>query len=176
MADSPAHGLAPERDHFMASPPAPDPRQQDIYHQAWQPGEYLQQYYATAEVAEDERINATLLSQWLRSAGRTFERALEFGCGPTIHHAALLAPFVKEHYLGFVGATFPALLPRYQRAYAGTNATPAYLSALDARVDRIREKYRFAEDSMRYRRIVPNATAVADSPAGSRRAQLRLPM
>ena len=31
-----------------------------------------------------------------------------------------LAPAVKEHYLGFVEATFPELLPRYERAYAGT--------------------------------------------------------
>src|SRR5687767_9195744 len=32
-----------------------------------------------------------------------------------------LAPLVKEHYLSFVATTFPDLLPRYERAYAGTN-------------------------------------------------------
>ena len=36
-----------------------------------------------------------------------------------------LAPVVKEHYLGFVAATFPDLLPRYERAYAGTNISSA---------------------------------------------------
>src|SRR5437867_12266571 len=76
-------------------------------------------------------------------------RAAFFGAS-----ALRLAPFVKEHYLGFVGATFPALLPRYQRAYAGTHATREYLAALDARVDDIRARFGFAEDSMRYRRVV----------------------
>jgi hypothetical protein len=51
----------------MASPPAPDRPQQDVYQQAWQPREYLRQYYATDAVAEDEQINATLLSQRLRA-------------------------------------------------------------------------------------------------------------
>jgi hypothetical protein len=35
-----------------------------------------------------------------------------------------LASQVKEHYLGFVSETFPDLLPRYERAYAGTNIAP----------------------------------------------------
>jgi DNA repair photolyase len=77
-------------------------------------------------------------------------RAAFFGAA-----ALRLMPVVREHYLGFVQATFPALLPRYQRAYPGTNAPPGYQAALDARVDRIRARYGFVEDSMRKRQIVP---------------------
>jgi DNA repair photolyase len=90
--------------------------------------------------------------------------------------ALRLMPVVKEHYLGFVQATFPALLPRYRRAYSGTNAPPGYQSALDARVDRIRARYGFVEDSMRGRHIAPArhpAEGTAALPAG---AQLALPL
>lgn len=71
--------------------------------------------------------------------------------------ALRLRPIVKEHYLGFVEDEFPALLERYQRAYTFTNAPKAYQDALTARVDRIRERYGFAEDSMRLREVTPAA-------------------
>lgn len=65
--------------------------------------------------------------------------------------ALRLMPIVKEHYLGFVEAAFPALLPRYQRAYPGTYAPRDYLKELAARVDLIRARYGFDETSMRMR-------------------------
>ena len=82
-----------------------------------------------------------------------------------------MAPVVKEHYLGFVGATFPDLLPRYERAYTGAYAPRAYRAALDARVDRIRAGYGFDEDSMRARRLVPTT-----APARAAHGQLALPL
>ena len=96
--------------------------------------------------------------------------AMFFGGG-----ALRLAPVVKEHYLGFVGETFPHLLPRYERAYVGTNAPREYLSKLDARVDRIRAHYGFAEDSMRQRRLVPGSDMV-DALPKRRGRQWVLPM
>lgn len=60
-----------------------------------------------------------------------------------------LASFVKEHYFGFVAQAFPDLLPRYERAYPGTNAPRDYLVGLEARVSRIRSQYGFVEDEMR---------------------------
>src|SRR5437763_8345800 len=62
--------------------------------------------------------------------------------------ALRLAPYVKEHYLGFVDATFPDLLPRYQRAYPAANATRDYQTALQARVDRIRARYGVTDDAL----------------------------
>lgn len=72
--------------------------------------------------------------------------------------ALRLAPIVKQEYYAFVGSTFPDLLPRYQRAYAGTNAPRAYREKLDERIDRVRERYGFAEDAMRERHLVPAPT------------------
>ena len=45
---------------------------------------------------------------------------------------------VKEHYLGFVGETFPDLLPRYERAYTGTNISSDYQTVIERRLARIR--------------------------------------
>jgi DNA repair photolyase len=54
--------------------------------------------------------------------------------------ALRLAPDVKEHYLDVVGAAFPDLLPRYQRAYPAVNAPRDYQTALQTRVERIKAR------------------------------------
>lgn len=87
-----------------------------------------------------------------------------------------LAPIVKEHYLGFVGEQFPDLVPRYNRAYVGTNAPREYTKALDARVDRIRARYGFAEDSMRERQLVPRTDTNGETAPKRRGRQLALPI
>jgi DNA repair photolyase len=90
-----------------------------------------------------------------------------------------LAPVVKEQYLGFVDGQYPDLLPRYERAYVGSNAPYEYQRALDERVGRIRTRYGFAVDSMRTGEITPPADALAAPiDAGLRRVgpQLLLPM
>jgi DNA repair photolyase len=69
--------------------------------------------------------------------------------------ALRLRPIVKEHYLSFVEDDFPDLLTRYERAYTFTNAPTAYQDALTARVDKIRERYGFAEDSVSMRGRTP---------------------
>jgi DNA repair photolyase len=72
-----------------------------------------------------------------------------------------LAPQVKEHYLGFVSKTFPDLLPRYERAYAGTNISSDYQAAIERRLARIRERHGFVTDAMQHRReeaVVPMRT------------------
>jgi SAM-dependent methyltransferase len=71
----------------------------DAYHRLWEPREYLRQYYTTEGLAEDEQAIADFLTRKLRDADRRFSRALEFGCGPTVHHAAILAPYVDELHL-----------------------------------------------------------------------------
>jgi DNA repair photolyase len=83
--------------------------------------------------------------------------------------ALRLKPIVRDHYLDFVGETFPELLPRYERAYSGTNAPRIYRDKLGARVDRVRARYGFADDSMRERRLVPH-------PEPSAPRQIALPL
>jgi DNA repair photolyase len=87
-----------------------------------------------------------------------------------------LAPQVKEHYLAFVATTFPELMPRYERAYAGTNISADYQTALERRVARARERLGFRDDAMRSRREAGNqVTRIAPSVAmGS--GQLALPL
>lgn len=85
-----------------------------------------------------------------------------------------LAPFVKEHYFGFVAATYPDLLPRYERAYQGTNASAHYVGALEQRIARIRSRHGFEQDTMR-RPDPPVRTAGPGRPAPSR-GQLGLPL
>jgi hypothetical protein len=72
----------------MTSSPA------DIYDRLWDSREYLRQYYSTPEVADDEIANIAFARKQFAKAGRAFPRAIEVGCGPTLHHAMLLAPYV----------------------------------------------------------------------------------
>jgi DNA repair photolyase len=62
-----------------------------------------------------------------------------------------LAPQVKEHYLAFVSATFPDLLPRYEQAYTGTNIASDYQASIERRLARVRERHGFVTDAMQGR-------------------------
>jgi hypothetical protein len=87
-----------------------------------------------------------------------------------------LAPQVKEHYLAFVSETFPELLPRYERAYAGTNISSEYQSAIERRVAGIRERRGFVEDAMNTRRVGSSNNPTIGKPVGNRNGQLSLPL
>jgi len=80
--------------------------------------------------------------------------ARSFGASPL-----RLAPLVKEHYLGFVAATFPDLLPRYERAFTGVNAPRPYQDGLEARVARVRARHGLVERQRR-----PAFAAIAPPP------------
>jgi hypothetical protein len=51
--------------------------------------------------------------------------------------------------MGFVGQTYPDLLPRYKHAYPGAYAPPEYRDKLDERVQRIRRQYGFGGHGLR---------------------------
>jgi hypothetical protein len=90
-----------------------------------------------------------------------------------------LSPVVKEQYLGFVDGEYPDLVPRYERAYVGSNAPTEYQQALDVRIARIREQFGFVSDSMRTGEVTPPADIAGSSaePAFRRVGpQLQLPM
>jgi DNA repair photolyase len=70
-----------------------------------------------------------------------------------------LMPHVKEHYLSFVAQAFPALLPRYVRAYPGVHAPPDYRKALSRRIASISRRYGFAYASMGRQPRPPRAPA-----------------
>ena len=99
--------------------------------------------------------------------------AADYGAAFFSATALRLAPLVKDHYLGFVSAQFPALLPRYVRAYPGTYAPPDYLAKLEARVERISTRFQLGER----RTFKPRGSSLTlDSHAGGGTEQLGLPM
>ncbi len=55
---------------------------------------YLDTYYR--DVTEDENLVAQLLAEHCLQLARRDSCALEIGCGPTIHHALTLAPYVSS--------------------------------------------------------------------------------
>jgi DNA repair photolyase len=87
-----------------------------------------------------------------------------------------LAPQVKEHYLTFVSETFPDLLPRYERAYAGTNITSDYQEAIERRVVWVRERQGFLEDAMQGRRNDAATSTHTTQPLLVQSGQLALPL
>jgi len=68
------------------------------YDTDWDPKEYLAQYYATDEVAEDERCILTFIRKFLDRDRQGFAELLEVGCGPTIHHVLPFLPRVERFY------------------------------------------------------------------------------
>lgn len=71
----------------------------NIYDLQWNPQEYLRQYYSQDFIPDDEEAIYQRVIAYLQSKGRTFTRALEFGCGPTVHHLTPLMPWVEEIHL-----------------------------------------------------------------------------
>jgi DNA repair photolyase len=94
-------------------------------------------------------------------------RAASFGAIPL-----RLMPVVKEHFLSFIAATFPELLPRYERAYPGASAPADYRHQLERRIRRVREQYGFGQDAMRVHRQQPAPPGTLVRPRGR---QLALP-
>jgi DNA repair photolyase len=87
-----------------------------------------------------------------------------------------LAPQVKEHYLAFVRATFPELLPRYERAYAGTTISSDYQSVIDRRVAQVRERQGFSDDAMQGRWNDARTSMRTAEPVMGKTGQLALPL
>lgn len=130
----------------------------DPYRTLWEPQAYLRQYYATPHVAEDERANIAFALRQFGRVGRRFARAIEVGCGPTLHHALLIAPHVDVLHLADY---LVANLEEVRRSLAGepdSHDWGVYLSGLQAaegtvwsdRWQSLRERVsRFAEIDVR---------------------------
>jgi DNA repair photolyase len=87
-----------------------------------------------------------------------------------------LAPMVKEHFLGFVAETFPDLLPRYERAYTGTNISSDYQRAMERRIAMIRNRHGFIQDAMQERRVESAPSVRSVGPVIPQPGQLALPL
>lgn len=62
---------------------------------AWNPRDYFDDYFRRG-VDDDERAAIPFQIAYLRRQARPFDRALEFGCGPTLMRAIAAAPYVRS--------------------------------------------------------------------------------
>lgn len=62
----------------------------------WNARQYLDYYYGHPAVPDDEAAMFRFLADGLRRIGTHFERGLDLGCGPVLHHAAQVVPYVDR--------------------------------------------------------------------------------
>jgi hypothetical protein len=62
----------------------------------WNPDAYLDHEYGGTEIAASLTRIFRFVSSQLRRIGRQFDSALEFGCGPTLHNAAVSVPWTRR--------------------------------------------------------------------------------
>jgi hypothetical protein len=61
----------------------------------WRAEDYYRFYYRDG-IVRDERITLDFHLRVLRAQGGRFEHALDYGCGPTLHNAIAVAPYVER--------------------------------------------------------------------------------
>ncbi len=62
----------------------------------WDARQYLDYYYGHPTVPEDEAVMFRFVARGLRAIGRHFATGLDLGCGPCLHHAAQVVPWVDR--------------------------------------------------------------------------------
>jgi hypothetical protein len=73
----------------------------------WSARDYLRQYYRTPTIPSDEKAIFNFIIPYLRMLDAPVSRGLDFGSGPTLHHAIALTPFVEElHLADYVAGNF----------------------------------------------------------------------
>lgn len=73
-----------------------DSNANERYRTHFDPRQYLHQYYSLPHLAQDDAALFGVLTAWLRAGNRQFARALDFGCGPTLHNSFALAPWSAQ--------------------------------------------------------------------------------
>jgi NNMT/PNMT/TEMT family len=77
---------------------------------SWRPEDYLKQYYTTASLPADELAIYNFIIHYLQAEQPHFVKALDFGCGPTVHHIIPFIPYVEEvHLADYLPANLLAL-------------------------------------------------------------------
>jgi DNA repair photolyase len=91
--------------------------------------------------------------------------AKEHGAATVWSSPLRLAFLVKGHYYEFVKESFPDLLPRYERAYAGANVSRVYRDAIQTRVDQIRAAHGYRADDASAARADAATPIIAPKPS-----------
>jgi hypothetical protein len=90
---------------------------------AWSARDYLAEYYGS--VMDDERQALAFLVESMRGLPPV-ERALDFGCGPCVHHCFALVPRAREiHVADFVPANLEEIM-RWRERQPGAHDWSAF--------------------------------------------------
>jgi DNA repair photolyase len=116
-------------------------------------------------------ITDTVASLDAVAAAARAHGAATFGSG-----VLRLAPLVRDHYLAFIAESFPDLLPRYERAFAGVTISPGYQEMMERHLTEIRARHGFSRDVMRSRRSDTNPARRIVEPLSASSEQLALPL
>jgi hypothetical protein len=93
----------------------------------WKPEDYLTDYYS--EVMPDERFALEALVDWVRMLGpEPIPVALEFGCGPTVHHLFPVAPYIRDIHMAEYLESNRGEVERWLRGQAGAHNWSAFTS------------------------------------------------
>ncbi|MFO0878147.1 MAG: guanitoxin biosynthesis pre-guanitoxin forming N-methyltransferase GntF [Gemmataceae bacterium] len=68
----------------------------DLYTAAFNPRNYLRQYYSTPHLTADDSTLLQCLCGWLERSGHIFSAALDLGCGPTVHYSFAISPYAHR--------------------------------------------------------------------------------
>ncbi len=71
----------------------------DVYKARWDARAYLHQYYSKSYIPDDEEAYYNRVIPYFKNTGRRYARAIDFGCGPTVHLLTPIAPWVDEIHL-----------------------------------------------------------------------------
>jgi hypothetical protein len=98
-----------------------DPTDEEMGHllRDWDARQYVDYYYGLPTVPDDEASIFRFIAHGLNAIGRQFEAGLELGCGPTLHHAAQLVPWVDRLDLADVQEPNLEEIRRWLRADPG---------------------------------------------------------
>lgn len=68
----------------------------DDYHSEFNPRRYLQEYYATDEIGNEDTAIVTRAQSWLATSNRRFDSMIDIGSGPVIEYPFLFADYVEH--------------------------------------------------------------------------------
>jgi hypothetical protein len=83
-----------------------------------------------------------------------------------------LAPLVKEHYLSFIAASFPALRPAYEGGFPHADAPRGYRDAIERRLAQVRHEFGFAAEDRKAEPVSGQTLRVGEAVA----QQLAMPL
>ncbi len=101
----------------------------------WDARAYLEYYYAHARVPDDEAEMFRFFARGLADIGRHFEAGIELGCGPVLHRAAQVVPWVERLDMADINDDNLEEIRRWLRGDPGAFDWSVYLGGENGALD-----------------------------------------